>query len=324
MERLLKMEPKVECTLDSMTLQVHDAASTPGSLLFVDRGNHLSPLPLSKLPSSCGYTISSTRRDLVLVAPYDGCFVALQEDTYVLPLLWWGIPVRMSCPFMGSLSLNPPMVTCNTADMLVKTEWTLPVSNIKVKLNGKWEPLTVASNRCGFSTVEHPEGVVISAHYAPCLEKKDGLYTLEVAGDGEATISCPSQLPRKQNPKHRTNFPTSITSIPNQSPKYSLLQTPPLFLSHHSLKPLSVKYTSKCTCALKISLPEIQMLLWHQQLKVFWDKCTNFVKHLRHQLEQMRKIQSKAHHLFSDIHRARRITYLTSSITHSSSSCYSL
>lgn len=38
MERLLKMEPKVECTLDSMTLQVHDAASTPGSLLFVDRG----------------------------------------------------------------------------------------------------------------------------------------------------------------------------------------------------------------------------------------------------------------------------------------------
>ncbi|XP_013124097.1 uncharacterized protein LOC102080467 isoform X1 [Oreochromis niloticus] len=195
MERLLKMEPKVECTLDSMTLQVHDAASTPGSLLFVDRGSHLSPLPLSKLPSSCGYTISSTQRDLVLVAPYDGCFVTLQEDNYVLPLLWWGIPVRMSCPFMSSLSLNPPMVTCNTAGMLVKMEWTLPVSNIKVKLNDNWEPLTVASNRCGFSTVEHPEGVVISAHYAPCLEKKDGLYTLEVAGDGEATISCPSQLP---------------------------------------------------------------------------------------------------------------------------------
>ncbi|XP_039457714.1 uncharacterized protein LOC116320423 isoform X4 [Oreochromis aureus] len=158
MERLLKMEPKVECTLDSMMLQVHDAASTPGSLLFVDRGSHLSPLPLSKLPSSCGYTISSTQRDLVLVAPYDGCFVALQEDNYVLPLLWWGIPVRMSCPFMSSLSLNPPMVTCNTVGMLVKTEWTLPVSNIKVKLNGNWEPLTVASNRCGFSTVEHPEG----------------------------------------------------------------------------------------------------------------------------------------------------------------------
>lgn len=38
MERLLKMEPKVECTGDSMKLQVQDAASTPGSLFFVDRG----------------------------------------------------------------------------------------------------------------------------------------------------------------------------------------------------------------------------------------------------------------------------------------------
>lgn len=37
-ERLLKMEPKVECTGDSMKLQVQDAASTPGSLFFVDRG----------------------------------------------------------------------------------------------------------------------------------------------------------------------------------------------------------------------------------------------------------------------------------------------
>lgn len=37
-ERLLKMEPKVECTGDSMQLQVSNAASTPGSLFFVDRG----------------------------------------------------------------------------------------------------------------------------------------------------------------------------------------------------------------------------------------------------------------------------------------------
>lgn len=116
-ERLLRMEPKVECTGDSMKLQVQDAASTCGSLFFVDRGkshgvtsafilhtileslqssfvhffllippfccfncsgSRMSPLPLSKLPSSCGYTIKSTRRDLVLVAPYDGCFVALE------------------------------------------------------------------------------------------------------------------------------------------------------------------------------------------------------------------------------------------------------
>ncbi|KAM7401042.1 hypothetical protein PAMA_005305 [Pampus argenteus] len=46
-ERLLKMEPNVECTGDSMKLEVRDAASTSGSLFFVDRGRQLcSPIAL--------------------------------------------------------------------------------------------------------------------------------------------------------------------------------------------------------------------------------------------------------------------------------------
>lgn len=42
-ERILKMEPKVECTGDSMKLHVQDSDSTPGSLFFVDRGEYQSP-----------------------------------------------------------------------------------------------------------------------------------------------------------------------------------------------------------------------------------------------------------------------------------------
>ncbi|XP_040911108.1 protein piccolo-like [Toxotes jaculatrix] len=226
-ERLLKMEPKVECTGDSMKLQVQDAASTPGSLFFVDRGSRLSPLPLSKLPPSCGYTIRSTRRDLVLVAPYDGCFVALEEDSYVLPLRWWGVPVRMSCPVMRPSSPNPPMVTCHAKGMVVKTEWTVSVSKIKVNLNGNWEPLMKAAPRCGFSVIEHPEGVVISVHYAPCLEAKDGMYTLELAGEGETKISCPSlseaqsettKVPAK-GPKQPAETPSRQSAVP-QAPGF--------------------------------------------------------------------------------------------------------
>lgn len=37
-ERILKMEPKVECTGESMKLNVQD--STQGTLLFVDRGKY--------------------------------------------------------------------------------------------------------------------------------------------------------------------------------------------------------------------------------------------------------------------------------------------
>ncbi|XP_019128869.1 adhesive plaque matrix protein-like [Larimichthys crocea] len=216
-ERLLKMEPKVECTGDSMKLQVQDAASTPGSLFFVDRGSLLSPLPLSKLPPSCGYTIKSTRREFVLVAPYDGCFVALEEGSYILPLLWLGLPMRMSCPSMRQSTTNPPMVTCHAEGMVIKIEGTLPVSRIKVNLNDNWEPLMKVSPRCAFSVVVHPDGVVISVRYAPCLEKKGEMYSLELAGDGETKISCPPLSPAQLEPsKSPGNGQKTQTKTPNK------------------------------------------------------------------------------------------------------------
>ncbi|XP_017275685.1 uncharacterized protein LOC108238238 isoform X2 [Kryptolebias marmoratus] len=192
-QRLLESESKVECTRDSMKLLVHDAAFTPAALIFVDRG-HLSPLSLANLPTSCGYTIRSTQSNLVLVAPYDGCFVVVEENSYVLPLRWWGLPVRMSCPMIEHVSSVPPMVTCHGEGMVVQTEWTSSASEIKAKVNGNWESLLTAAHRCAFGVVEHPEGVVISVRYAPCLGKKDGLYTLALAVDKETKISCPSLL----------------------------------------------------------------------------------------------------------------------------------
>ncbi|XP_060900159.1 uncharacterized protein LOC132978843 [Labrus mixtus] len=227
-KHLLQMEPKVECTGNSMKLQVLDAASTPGSLLFVDRGSRLSPLPLSNLPASCGYSIRSTLRDLVLVAPYDGCFVALEEDTYVLPLRWGGLPVKMSCPLMKQPSPNPPIVTCHAENMVVKMDSTTSVADIKVKLTGDWEPLMTASPRCGFSIVAHPEGVVISVHYAPCLKTKDGMYTLELAGDGEAKISCPSMSPAEttKNPVKDPNQETGAPTPAFEPPQTEAPQTP--------------------------------------------------------------------------------------------------
>ncbi|XP_061694169.1 adhesive plaque matrix protein-like [Syngnathoides biaculeatus] len=209
-DQLIKMDPKVECRANSMKLQVQDFASTPGSLILVDRGN-LSPLPLSMLPQSCGYTIMSTRREMVLVAPYDGCFVTLQENAYVLPLLWWGFPVRMICPLIPS-SPNPPMVTCHTDGMIVKTEWTIPLSRIKIKVNGKWEFLTAASSKCRINLAKQGEGVIMSVHYGHCVKKKDGLYTLELAGEGEAKVSCPSMAPGLSPP----------TKSPSQEPLQTL------------------------------------------------------------------------------------------------------
>lgn len=55
-----------------------------------------------------------------------------QEEGYVLPLRWWGVPVRMSCPVMRKSLKNPPTVTCSSEGMVVKTEWASPVDKIQV------------------------------------------------------------------------------------------------------------------------------------------------------------------------------------------------
>lgn len=181
-QQILTMEPKVECTANSMRLNIQD---TPRMLLSVERGMYstffkillflflnlpiktvqpgkrLSPLPLSTLPSSCGYTIKAMQRDLVLVAPYDGCFVAvevgptllkilgmesstcipvrfcfsaaLQEDCYVLPLRLSGLPVKMSCPMMRPPSANTQTFTCHPEKIEVNLNWGLSSSEIQVK-----------------------------------------------------------------------------------------------------------------------------------------------------------------------------------------------
>lgn len=45
-----------------------------------------------------------------------------QDDSYVLPLLWRGTPVKMSCPTsqIQSQALSPPSVCCSPYGMTVK------------------------------------------------------------------------------------------------------------------------------------------------------------------------------------------------------------
>ncbi|XP_016333634.1 ras-associated and pleckstrin homology domains-containing protein 1-like isoform X2 [Sinocyclocheilus anshuiensis] len=188
-EGLLGMKPKVDCVGDSMRLTIHGREAPFGSNFLIDRGS-VPPLPLSQLPSECGHRFLRTWRDFVLIIPYDGCYVMHERDTFVLPLLWWGLHVKMSCSSLTSAK-SEPTVSCYTNGMIVRLLGGVS-EKLKIKVMNEWQPLLKVSARCGYSLVSHPEGVVIHAPYMPCTEPKDGMFTLSMAVESEFNMSCPA------------------------------------------------------------------------------------------------------------------------------------
>lgn len=70
-----------------------------------------------------------------------------------------------------------------------------------------------------------------------CLCVQDGLYTLDVAGDGEATISCPSELPAQ--PEYTEN-PAKDLEWQNETPSKGVHGPSFLRDPHQALKPAKV------------------------------------------------------------------------------------
>ncbi|MFT7819453.1 DNA-directed RNA polymerase II subunit RPB1-like, partial [Arapaima gigas] len=126
-EKLQQLVPLVQCDDNSMTLLLQGCRS---SSLLVDRAD-APPLPLSRLPPSCGFSVKRARRDLLLVAPYDGCHVAREGGRYVLPLRIYGAPLKMSCPVTSS---SPPTVSCEDSNMVVKVEGAANEAGFTIQL----------------------------------------------------------------------------------------------------------------------------------------------------------------------------------------------
>ncbi|XP_048019116.1 proline-rich extensin-like protein EPR1 [Megalobrama amblycephala] len=254
-ERLLEMKPKVDCVGDLMKLTVHGQEAPFGSGFLIDRGS-IPPLPLSRLPSDCGHRFLRTWRDFVFIIPYDGCYVSQERNTFILPLLWWGLPVKMSCSSQTSAQ-RAPTVSCYTNGMIVRLHREVS-ENLKIKVMNEWQPLLKVSARCGYSLVSHAESVVIHAPYLPCTEPKDGMFTLSMAVESVFHLSCPAlslNLPISMPDLAPENFtPTSMphalvssTLPPSTSSAIQKLLTPPLpyyIPGQPNFKPVPPSYSS--------------------------------------------------------------------------------
>ncbi|XP_024289045.1 uncharacterized protein LOC112258738 isoform X1 [Oncorhynchus tshawytscha] len=223
-ESWMRMEPDVECGDESMTLTVRGRRALH---LLVDRAN-ASAVPLAQLPSQCGYSVESTWRDLTFVVPYNACHVNQEVDgSYVLPLIWRGTPVKMSCPM--SQALAPSSLCCSSQGMTVRLQVQGAKEELRVKVRGKWMPLLSLALQCGYSMDRQHGTLLISAPFTACgITSKDGKYTLSLQiGEKAVTLACPSLPVQATQPlRPAADFPHYVTMGPTSSVSSTLLSNP--------------------------------------------------------------------------------------------------
>ncbi|XP_007551723.1 uncharacterized protein LOC103137757 [Poecilia formosa] len=208
------MRPVVECADDVMTLTL----SGRGFIhLQVDR-SRASPISIFQLPSDCGYSVKASWTDLEMMVPYDGCYIVKENGSYVLPMLWLGIPLKLSCPVMISTAipmytLSAPFVFCSPYGMAVKIqgqEHRLPVLDVIV--DGAKDPFV--SERCAFLVdSEAQELTYLISHSAPCITTDDGPQLRLTLGGLQYVLSCPvsPQLPYSPSlPQYPPQFPSDL------------------------------------------------------------------------------------------------------------------
>nr|XP_046239694.1 leucine-rich repeat extensin-like protein 5 [Scatophagus argus] len=208
--KLKLMDPSVQCSDNVMTLKLKWARAPH---FLVDSG--VGPLiPLSQMPSECGFTVKRSRRDVHFAAPYLGCHVSQQDGNYVLPLRLWGAPMKMSCP---AASPPPPSVSCFPSGMVIKIGG-ITANELKVKVSGVWKSLSSVCSSCGFAVELFSGGVMLTVPYnrGLCVEIMDEEYVLSLLlADVEILVTCPSLKDIK---------PTMTTTPPTDSGQF--LQNP--------------------------------------------------------------------------------------------------
>ncbi|RVE76460.1 hypothetical protein OJAV_G00007810 [Oryzias javanicus] len=208
------MKPVVECD-DSFMLF---SASGHGLLhLLVDR-KEATPISIFQLPADCGYSVRTSWSELEMMVPYDGCYVTLENGSYVLPMQWLSTPLKLSCPVKMStaapvVSLFSPSVFCSAFGMAVQIHWQEhDQPALGVIVDGAWGPFV--SDLCAFKVDSQPQELTfLISQRAPCISADDGLRLLLTLDDEEYVLSCPVGPDFPYSPSPPPQFPFVPDSI---------------------------------------------------------------------------------------------------------------
>ncbi|KAJ4939678.1 hypothetical protein JOQ06_029121 [Pogonophryne albipinna] len=86
-----RMSPSLQCGSGQLKFR----AVEPGASQFAVEQGNAPPMPLSQVPSTCGYSMQRNSHALVMLVPYDGCNIVQEGGSYVLPMRWQGIPLSL-------------------------------------------------------------------------------------------------------------------------------------------------------------------------------------------------------------------------------------
>ncbi|XP_036004592.1 uncharacterized protein LOC105938053 isoform X2 [Fundulus heteroclitus] len=185
-----KLEPLVECGDDAMTLTVRRKRAIQ---LLMHQVNG-SSMPLVQLPQQCGYSVQGSLKYLILMARYDACHVIQEDDGYVLPLLWRGTAVKVSCPVS---QLNPPdegpsALCCSPNGMTVKLRGLTAMTNPHINVREEWTPLELLAEQCGYTWDRQGAETVITIPFVTCGTMDGQKMLLFKMGKEIFMLACPN------------------------------------------------------------------------------------------------------------------------------------
>ncbi|XP_061731304.1 uncharacterized protein LOC133535440 [Nerophis ophidion] len=226
----LAMSPVLLCYHHAMTF----TASGPGvTQLFVDAGG-ANVISLLHLPPSCGYTVWTSGRDFQMMVSHDACHIHQENGSYVLPMLWWDRPLKLTCPGETPAPASSiPDVLCSPYGMAVRL-FQQDVPTLGVRVNGGRTQFVSA--QCAYRVHSLPQDFIFFISFiAPCVTIGDGLQLQLVLNQQEVILACP--VPATTSPPPPVQEPLQhYTSLSPGAPPGA----PP---SHQSPHPWSALWT---------------------------------------------------------------------------------
>ncbi|XP_040043635.2 uncharacterized protein LOC120825854 [Gasterosteus aculeatus] len=206
------MSPGVQCDDGVMTFT---ASGKQVKQLFVDR-EEASPISLFQLPRNCRYSVRTSWSDLEMMVPYDACYITQENGSYVLPMLWCGLPLKLSCPVQTSTPESALSVLCSSHGMAVQiNREELDEQILGVIVNGRWGPFV--SEDCAHRFPSH----LGKRHFfipfgAQCITKGKGSRLHLTSDDQEYILSCPvnPQFPYADFPPPTQEDTVKVPDIP--------------------------------------------------------------------------------------------------------------